>query len=69
MFPLGKLHHGKGVAAAANSDIEMEMQFFPVAKALQPRHQGAFARALHADENAPPQRDRSSSGHPSAEGR
>ena len=69
MFPLGKLHDGKAVAAAANPWIEMNMQFFPVAKALQPRHQGAFAVALYADENAPPQRDRSFSCHPSTEGR
>ena len=34
MFPAGKLHHGKAVAPAANPDIEMEMQFFPVAKTL-----------------------------------
>lgn len=54
MFPLGNLHHGESVAAAANPNIEMEMQVFSVAKALQPRHQRAFARALHTDKNAPP---------------
>lgn len=54
MFSLGKLHYGKAVAAASNPDIEMETQFFPVAKALQPGQKGAFACPLHADENAPP---------------
>lgn len=67
MFPLGKLHHSKTVAATANPDIEMEMQFLVVTKPLQPCRKGVFACAFHADEDASAQWDRPPFGHPSAE--